>query len=101
MEKTAAELRIEFANIQRTKKSREKYLEMATQTNQIGRFSEVSTHNGVAIGDIVNFTIKTEKLGGYHISMKEARAFAFGRNTMLVIYLGKIRQVRLSNVEDK
>ena len=101
MEKTASELRIEFAKSQRTKKSREKYFEMAMQTNELGRFSEVSTYNGVAIGDIVNFTITTEKLGGYHISMKEARAFAFGKNTMLVIYLGKIRQVKLPKAEDK
>ena len=99
MEKTAAELRIEFANSQRTKKSREKYLEMAIETNEMDRFSEASTHNGVTIGDIVNFTITTEKLGGYHISMKEGRAFAFGRNTMIVIYLGKIRQVRLPKAE--
>ena len=99
MEKTAAELRIEFANSQRTKKSREKYLVMAIETNELCSFSEKTTHNGVTIGDIVNFTITTKKLGGYHLSFKEGRAFAFGRNTMLVIYLGKIRQVRLPKAE--
>tara|TARA_R110000822_G_scaffold58377_1_gene146098 strand:- start:689 stop:994 length:306 start_codon:yes stop_codon:yes gene_type:complete len=99
MEKTAAELRIEFANSQRTKKSREKYLEMAIETNQMDRFSEVSTHNGVTIGSVVKWTETSQKLGGFHISMKEGRAFAFGRGTMLVIYLGEIRQVRLPKAE--
>tara|TARA_R110000772_G_scaffold9816_2_gene31936 strand:+ start:738 stop:1043 length:306 start_codon:yes stop_codon:yes gene_type:complete len=101
MEKTSAELRIEFANSQRTKKIREKYLEMAMQINEFRRFSEKTTHDGITIGSVVKWTETIQKLGGYHIRMKEGRAFAFDRNAMLVIYLGKIRQVRLSNVEVK
>ena len=101
MEKTAAELRIEFANSQRTKKSREKYLKMAIETNELRFLSKKTNHDGITVGSLVKWTETSQKLGGFHISMKEGRAFAFGRSTMLVIYLGKIRQVRLQNVEGK
>ena len=97
MEKTAAELRIEFANSQRTKKSREKYLEMAERINAMDCWSEKTSHDGITIGSVVKWTETIQKLGGYHISMKEGRAFAFGINAMIVIYLGKIRQVRFTS----
>lgn len=92
---SAKKLRIDLANSQRTAKGREKWLEMAVAVNELDCWSEKIEHEGVKIGAMVKFT-DTKFVGdSVHISMKEAKAFAFGIKSMLVIYRGKLKKVNL------
>lgn len=99
--KTAAQLRIELANSQRTAKGREKWLEMAERINKIDCWAEKTSHEDAVIGSVVKWTDAVYKGDSVHLSMKEGKAFAFGSQgtTMLVIYRGKVKKINLPKKE--
>ncbi len=97
--KTAAQLRIDVANSQRTAKGREKWLEMAERVNSHECWSEKAEHDKAKIGDVVRFTDVSIRGSCANLSMKEGKAFAFGENSMLVVYRGKLRKIKLSKGE--
>lgn len=96
---TAYEMRVRLAKNQRTAKSRERWLDMASQVNEYDCWSKKVCHDGVSIGDKVRFTDATIRGDSVHLSMKEAKAFAFGDKSMLVVYLGKLRKIRIQGGE--
>lgn len=98
--KTASELRIELANNQRTAKGRENWLKMAEQINSRDCWAEKAEHDNKKIGDVVNFTDATFRGNCVKLSMKEGKAFAFGVNSMVLVYRGKLRQVKIKGKGD-
>lgn len=94
--KTANELRIELANSQRTVKGRENWLKMAEKINSCECWTEKTEHDNKKIGDVVNFTDANFMRNCVKLSMKEGKVFAFGVHSMIIIYRGKLKKVRLS-----
>ena len=97
---TPAELRINLANSQRTAKGRKKWMEMAERVNSHCCWREKAEHDGAKIGDIVKWTDTAFKGDSVHFSMKEAKAFAFGLKSMLVVYRGKLKKINIRQGKD-
>lgn len=93
--KTANDLRVDLANSQRMKKTRDKWLGLADKLHDIDQWQEKTEHNGTKIGDRVGF-VQSRRVGnGYSFSQKYGIAFAFGDDAMVVVFNGELKRVNL------
>lgn len=94
--KTANKLRVDLANNQRTENARAKWLAMAENVNSHDCWGEKTEHGNNKIGDVIKFTDATFRGSCVNLSMKEGKAFAFGEHSMIVVYRGKLKKIKLS-----
>lgn len=92
--KTPNELRIEVANSQRMKKTRENWLKLADRLNNPS-WQDKSEHEGSKIGDNVGFIERKGNGQSFSFTQKYGTAFAFNESFMVVVYLGELKRISL------
>lgn len=93
--KTANELRIEVANNQRMKKTRDKWLGLADRIHDIEMWQDKAEHQGLKIGDKAGFIQRKAARGGFSFTQQYGTAFAFSDDAMLVVFKGDLKRVNL------
>lgn len=94
--KTANEMRLELARKQRMKKTQDKWIDFAGLLRARDCWKDKVEHGGARIGDRVEFAdVKAGRGGCISFTKKCGTAFAFGKGSMIVIYRGEMKKVRL------